>query len=72
MDNDMRGLVAIWSGAAATGYNTGWAETHRGADEVWSALFDLAARLGVPAETYCATELRWARYGTHRRGEVHP
>ncbi|QOW31094.1 WXG100 family type VII secretion target [Nocardia seriolae] len=52
VDKEVQGLKSTWSGAAATSYETGWNEMHHGATEVWDALFDLAAKLGITAETY--------------------
>ncbi|WP_330181776.1 WXG100 family type VII secretion target [Nocardia sp. NBC_01503] len=56
LDREVAGLMNSWKGAAATAYGGGWDEMHRGAVEVWDALFELAAKLGVTAETYRDTD----------------
>ncbi|MFB7724030.1 WXG100 family type VII secretion target [Nocardia sp. NPDC056100] len=52
LDREVGELMNTWKGAAATSYGAGWGEMHRGAVEVWDALFELAGKLGVSAETY--------------------
>ncbi|MRH89868.1 WXG100 family type VII secretion target [Nocardia sp. SYP-A9097] len=56
LDGEVGELMDTWRGAAAGSYRNGWDEMQRGAVEVWNALFDLAAKLGVTADTYCETD----------------
>ncbi|WP_405136005.1 WXG100 family type VII secretion target [Nocardia sp. NBC_01388] len=60
LDGEVRDLMNTWKGAAAGSYSEGWEEMHRGAVEVWDALFDLAAKLGVTAENYRDTDTNFA------------
>ena len=48
---DMRATIEAWTGDNAGVFTAGWEEFHLGADQVWDALFDLADKLGVTAET---------------------
>jgi WXG100 family type VII secretion target len=45
-------LLNTWKGSAADSYRSGWDEMHRGATDVWDALFDLADKLGITADNY--------------------
>ncbi|GAB0102579.1 hypothetical protein JMUB6875_15470 [Nocardia sp. JMUB6875] len=56
LDKEVKGLRSTWQGAAAKSYEAGWTEMHHGATEVWDALFDLASKLGITAETYRGTD----------------
>jgi WXG100 family type VII secretion target len=56
LDVEVQGLMSGWKGAAADAYLAGWEEMHRGAVEVWEALFELAEKLGITAETYRAVD----------------
>lgn len=60
LDNEVRGLESSWTGAAASSYQTGWGELHAGATDVWDALFELADKLGVTAETFSETDTTFA------------
>lgn len=53
---DMRATIDTWSGNNAGVFTAGWEEFHQGADQVWDALFDLADKLGVTAETLQSTD----------------
>jgi WXG100 family type VII secretion target len=57
LDGEVQGLAATWKGAASASYQAGWSELHSGAVEVWDALFELAAKLGVTADTFTATDV---------------
>ncbi|MFF2556981.1 WXG100 family type VII secretion target [Nocardia sp. NPDC058058] len=61
LDREVGELMNTWKGAAATSYGAGWDEMHLGAVEVWDALFELAAKLGVTAEAYRDAD---AEYGS--------
>ncbi|WP_040776419.1 WXG100 family type VII secretion target [Nocardia pneumoniae] len=52
LDVEVNGLMSAWEGAAADAYLAGWNEMRGGAVEVWEALFELAEKLGITAETY--------------------
>lgn len=56
LDGEVRELMSTWKGAAASSYDEGWGEMHRGAIEVWDALFALAEKLGVTAANYRQTD----------------
>ncbi|WP_068057242.1 WXG100 family type VII secretion target [Nocardia xishanensis] len=53
---DTHATIDSWSGNNADIFAAGWAEFHEGADQVWDALFELAEKLGVTAETLRATD----------------
>ncbi|MFC9894532.1 WXG100 family type VII secretion target [Nocardia sp. NPDC127579] len=48
---DVRATIDGWSGNNASTFAAGWDEFHEGADQIWDALFDLAAKLGVTAQS---------------------
>ncbi|KAA0018530.1 WXG100 family type VII secretion target [Antrihabitans cavernicola] len=52
LDGEVQGLSATWRGSAADSYRSGWDEMHHGAVQVWDALFQMAEKLGVTADTY--------------------
>lgn len=56
IDQAAAGLQSSWRGSAADSYGAGWVDVHEGATEVWDALFELAAKLGVTAETFTTTD----------------
>ncbi|MEU7631053.1 WXG100 family type VII secretion target [Nocardia sp. NPDC049220] len=41
-----------WAGAASTGFGTGWNDVNDGGRQIIAALADLAAKLGVTADSY--------------------
>ncbi|WP_062987692.1 WXG100 family type VII secretion target [Nocardia anaemiae] len=52
LDVEVQSVLSTWRGIAADAYGSGWEELRRGASEVWEALFELAEKLGITAETY--------------------
>lgn len=48
---DLRATIETWTGNNAGVFTAGWEEFHLGADQVWDALFELAEKLGITAET---------------------
>ncbi|WP_043649960.1 WXG100 family type VII secretion target [Nocardia thailandica] len=50
IDRDIQALKGTWRGSAADSYAAGWQEVRQGASEVWNALYELAAKLGVTAD----------------------
>lgn len=57
---DTKATIDSWSGNNAGVFTAAWAEFHEGADQVWDALFELAEKLGVTAETLRATDQSFA------------
>ncbi|MFQ6397685.1 WXG100 family type VII secretion target [Nocardia sp. KC 131] len=53
---DARVTIDGWVGNNAGTFTAAWEEFHEGADQVWDALFELAEKLGVTAETLRATD----------------
>ncbi|MFE6925764.1 WXG100 family type VII secretion target [Nocardia sp. NPDC057663] len=53
---DMRATIETWTGNNAGVFTAGWEEFHLGADQVWDALFELADKLGITAETLLAVD----------------
>ncbi|MDO3651071.1 WXG100 family type VII secretion target [Nocardia mangyaensis] len=53
---DARVTIDSWAGNNASIFTAGWEEFHVGADQVWDALFELADKLGISAETLLATD----------------
>nr|WP_269781554.1 WXG100 family type VII secretion target [Nocardia bovistercoris] len=53
---DTRFTIDSWSGNNSDTFAAGWSEFHEGADQVWDALFELAEKLGVTAETLATTD----------------
>lgn len=49
---DTKVTIDSWAGNNATAFSAAWEEFHEGADQVWDALFELAEKLGVTAETF--------------------
>ncbi|MCP2289128.1 WXG100 family type VII secretion target [Nocardia amikacinitolerans] len=52
LDREVTALLSTWKGSAADSYDTAWDEMHQGALTVWEELFELAAKLGITADTY--------------------
>jgi WXG100 family type VII secretion target len=50
LNTDIQTMLDSWSGNNADAFGVGWEEFHQGAVDVWDALFELAASLGVTAE----------------------
>ncbi|MEV4203234.1 MULTISPECIES: WXG100 family type VII secretion target [Nocardia] len=53
---DTQITIDSWRGNNATIFTAGWDEFHSGADQVWDALFELAEKLGITANTLVATD----------------
>lgn len=53
---DTRATIETWTGNNAGVFTAGWEEFHLGADQVWDALFELADKLGITAETLLAAD----------------
>ncbi|WP_067887090.1 WXG100 family type VII secretion target [Nocardia vaccinii] len=49
-----------WSGAAATSFAEGWAETSDGGSKIIEALTTMASALGITAKTYVAQDNQFA------------
>jgi WXG100 family type VII secretion target len=60
LNGEVQDLRATWRGIASDSYQTGWNELHTGASDAWTALFDLAAKLGVTADTFTETDATFA------------
>ncbi|WP_169815574.1 WXG100 family type VII secretion target [Nocardia inohanensis] len=60
LDDDVRDMLGRWIGNNAKAFGSGWAEFHEGAVQIWDALFELAASLGVTADTVRATDQSFA------------
>ncbi|MEU2041198.1 WXG100 family type VII secretion target [Nocardia niwae] len=48
---DVRDMLESWTGNNAGAFAAGWEEFHQGAVQVWDALFELAEKLGITADT---------------------
>ncbi|MBF6545188.1 WXG100 family type VII secretion target [Nocardia brasiliensis] len=57
---DTKATIDSWAGNNAGAFTAAWDEFHEGADQVWDALFELAEKLGVTAETLRATDQSFA------------
>ncbi|MFD0360036.1 WXG100 family type VII secretion target [Nocardia sp. GCM10030253] len=57
---DTKITIDSWVGNNAGTFTAAWEEFHEGADQVWDALFELAEKLGVTAETLRATDQSYA------------
>ncbi|WP_280316867.1 WXG100 family type VII secretion target [Nocardia wallacei] len=57
LELDVRDVRDSWSGNNSDAFIAGWDEFHQGAVEVWDALMELAAKLGVTAETLQDTDV---------------
>ncbi|WP_405498324.1 WXG100 family type VII secretion target [Nocardia sp. NBC_00511] len=57
---DVQVALEKWRGNNADVFSTGWGEFEHGATEVWDALFELAAKLGVTAESLRAVDQEYA------------
>ncbi|GAJ86868.1 hypothetical protein NBRGN_112_00830 [Nocardia brasiliensis NBRC 14402] len=57
---DTKAAIDSWAGNNAEAFTAAWDEFHEGADQVWDALFELAEKLGVTAETLRATDQSFA------------
>ncbi|WP_378737123.1 WXG100 family type VII secretion target [Nocardia brasiliensis] len=57
---DTKVTIDSWAGNNASVFTAAWDEFHQGADQVWDALFELAEKLGVTAETLRATDQSFA------------
>lgn len=53
---DARQTIDGWKGNNASTFGAAWDEFHAGADQVWDALFELAEKLGITAETLRTTD----------------
>ncbi|MFR9753280.1 WXG100 family type VII secretion target [Nocardia sp. 004] len=53
---DVRDVLESWTGNNAGAFAAGWEEFHQGAVQVWDALFALAEKLGITAETVRRTD----------------
>ncbi|MCP2292291.1 WXG100 family type VII secretion target [Nocardia amikacinitolerans] len=53
---DTQVTIDSWSGNNASAFTAGWEEFREGADQVWDALFELAEKLGVTAETLATAD----------------
>ncbi|MBF6357178.1 WXG100 family type VII secretion target [Nocardia higoensis] len=53
---DVKSMIDSWSGNNGGMFTAGWEEFHEGADQVWDALFELAEKLGITAETIRTTD----------------
>ncbi|MFD4444453.1 WXG100 family type VII secretion target [Nocardia sp. NPDC058519] len=53
---DAQITIDSWRGNNATTFTAGWDEFHSGADQVWDALFELAEKLGITADTFVTTD----------------
>lgn len=60
LDADVQDMLGRWVGNNAKVFATGWGEFHEGAVQVWDALFELAASLGVTADTVRDTDQAFA------------
>lgn len=60
LDSDVQDMLGRWVGNNAKVFATGWGEFHEGAVQVWDALFELAASLGVTADTVRDTDQAFA------------
>ncbi len=60
LETDARDMLASWAGNNARAFSTGWEEFHQGAVQVWDALFELAEKLGVTADTVRQTDQTFA------------
>ncbi|MFG1794444.1 WXG100 family type VII secretion target [Nocardia sp. NPDC049149] len=53
---DTKVTIEGWAGNNAGAFTAAWDEFHEGADQVWDALFELAEKLGVTADTLRASD----------------
>lgn len=51
LEIDVRDMLESWTGSNAGAFVAGWEEFHQGAVQVWDALFELAEKLGITADT---------------------
>ncbi|MGW4278509.1 WXG100 family type VII secretion target [Nocardia sp. NPDC004750] len=51
LETDVRDMLESWTGSNAGAFAAGWEEFHQGAVQVWDALFELAEKLGITADT---------------------
>lgn len=56
LELDVRDMRDSWSGNNSDAFFAGWDDFHQGAVAVWDALMELAAKLGVTAETLQNTD----------------
>ncbi|MFF0491369.1 WXG100 family type VII secretion target [Nocardia sp. NPDC004068] len=56
LQTDVRDLLDEWRGNNADAFGGAWDELHTGAVEVWDALAELAARLGVTVDMVDRTD----------------
>ncbi|MFF0528362.1 WXG100 family type VII secretion target [Nocardia amikacinitolerans] len=57
---DAQVTIDSWVGNNAGAFTAAWEEFHEGADQVWDALFELAEKLGITAETVRASDQSYA------------
>jgi WXG100 family type VII secretion target len=51
LETDVREMLESWTGTNSRAFAVGWEEFHQGAVQVWDALFELAEKLGITADT---------------------
>ncbi len=60
LETDVRDMLGSWTGSNAGAFAAGWEELHQGAVQVWDALFELAEKLGITADTVRGTDQSFA------------
>ncbi|MBF6474140.1 WXG100 family type VII secretion target [Nocardia abscessus] len=60
LETDVRDMLESWTGNNSGAFTVGWEEFHQGAVQVWDALFELAEKLGVTADTVRETDQAFA------------
>ncbi|MGQ4617303.1 WXG100 family type VII secretion target [Nocardia sp. R7R-8] len=60
LETDVRDMLESWTGNNVGAFSAGWEELHQGAVQVWDALFELAEKLGITADTIRETDRAFA------------
>ncbi|MBF6204476.1 WXG100 family type VII secretion target [Streptomyces gardneri] len=60
LETDVRDMLESWTGSNSGAFSVGWEEFHQGAVQVWDALFELAEKLGITADTVRGTDQNFA------------